>query len=214
MTMQTPIPNPDEELASIAPVVPVLYEGFEAATESACQYFENKDRSVDPSLFPHIVRYEVGEYLKDRTGVVVDLTQEELANNGLSIVVNDRHIRIWKGEDDRIPPPGGSKARIQFLNQQLALFDIQGELRAVDRNLVILWSVDNQHRLEALCLVCPKWAASNGLVVQNHWARTLEHPAQTPLAVVPPTPDQSQEPKDLPLRLAENKEPQRAEGAQ
>lgn len=199
------IPEPNEELRKLEPLIPVLFEAFEGATESACAFFEGEEKPINAALHPCLVRYYARDFLQDKCQVVEEFEREEIANNGLCLAYRGRRYRIWKAEDERLPAPGPSGVKQAFLNQQLSMFlPEHGEARPVDLNLVILWNVDQQHRLTGLHLVCPKWASSDGLTAEAHWACPIEHPAAG-MAGVPsePRPTEPDGYKDLPIEIRE-----------
>lgn len=205
MQMETPhAPNPEDELRVLEPISPLLYEGFERATELACGYFEDQRRPVDPSLFPEIARYEMKHFLEGHGQVVEELSREEVGHNGLCITFAERRIRMWKAPDDQLPVASASQKRRDFLNQQLELYLNEGVLKAVEWNLVILWNVDSTYGLDGLHLVCPKSASRDGLKVESHWAVRIPHPA----ASAPPAfyKKEKESAGDLPLKIASEEE--------
>ncbi len=180
MTMDTPKmpPSPDDELRNLEPLIGLLYEGFERATEEACQFFEMRTKPIDPALYAPLVRYHMVQFLRDKGQVVDDFEQEKLFNNGLCVTFAGRCIRMWKAGDDTLPSPGSSIAKQSFLSQQLTyLPETGGVLRPLVINLVILWNIDAHHRLKRLHLVCPKSASQDGLFVEAYWSCPIPHPA-------------------------------------
>jgi len=203
MSMQTPqTPDPDDELQHLAPLMPLLFEGFEIATERACQFFEAESKPVNGALFAPLVRYHVREFLQDKGQVVDDFDREEMFNNGLCVTFGTRRIRMWKADDDTLPPPGSSLVKQSFLSQQLSWSLLDGQSpRLITLNLVILWNVDGQYRLSTLYLVCPKWAPHEGLAAEAYWARAIPHPA-TSIDAVQRAPSETKS-KDLPIEIYE-----------
>jgi len=204
MTMNMPMmpPSPDDELQNLAPLTGLLYEGFESATERACQFFEAEAEPVDAALFAPLVRHYMVRFLRDKGHVVDDFEQEKLFNNGLCVTFGGRCIRMWKADDDTLPPPGSSIAKQSFLSQQLSwLPEIGGSFTPLTLNLVILWNIDAHYHLSKLHLVCPKSASQDGLFVQAHWTIPIPHPAiSIDASQLGPSEAES---KDLPIGIRE-----------
>ena len=196
MRMTEPIADPEQELEAIGPLIPLLFEAFEAATERACQFFE-PNSPVDSCLFPELVRYFMKGTLADKVEVVQDFEREAVGHNGLSVIFRGRRIRMWKAHDDELPPAGSSRAKRGFLNQQLALFLSEtGDSQLVHLNLVILWNVSSSYRLRRLYLACPKSANGTWVPAESWWTREIQHPAA---AALPGESSASPDMPDLPF---------------
>jgi len=194
-------PIPEDEIATLSPLLPLLFEAFESATEEACQFFETRGRPVNRPLFPALVRYQAKEHLEQHGQIVDDLDTEDIGINGLSLIHRARRVRIWKAEDDELPAPGTSRPKTLFLNQQLGLFlPEHGNPSTIELNLALLWNVDRNHRLKALHLACPKSAFYTWSPAQAWWTVQLRHPGSATGVEVrePPV-----APGDLPLRRIE-----------
>lgn len=171
--------DPSLAYKDLKPLLDVIYEGFEAGTEHAREYFESQNRGIEPTLASALVRYKMKAYLSDRGQVVEEYDQEDLANIGLCIRAGKYCIRLWKSGGDAIPPPGTSRSKRSFLYQQLEFVfpDQPGLPRVTELNLVVLWNVDPGYRLRGLHLVCPKAAPTSYSAVEVHWAIPIDHPA-------------------------------------
>jgi hypothetical protein len=207
MTMESPHePDRQRELATIVPLLPILYEATEGATSKASQYFEvdaNIDplRRFSPNLYANLVRYHAGEFLRDKGQVLEDFEREEMLNDGLCFAYQGRRYRMWKSEGELPPLPGSSQAKRDFFNQMVGqprLFRLEDET-VIELNLILLWIADARHRLKELRLVCPKYSSVDGLKVGYWWNLLLDHPATMHAPVsAPPEP-----PKDLPITIRE-----------
>lgn len=195
------IPDPDDELENLAPLIPILFEGFEAATEKASQFFESQSKPVNSALYPTLVRYYMREHLKDKGQVVDEFDREEIFNNGLCVTYGVRRIRMWKAYDDTIPPPGSSFTKQSFLGQQLAMSLFGDNPKPIELNLVILWNVNSHYRLSGLYLACPKSALHNGAAAEAYWSRPIPHPAES--LVDTHLEPKSESSKDLPIEVSE-----------
>jgi hypothetical protein len=200
-------PDRQRELATIAPLLPILYEATEGATLKASQYFEVDDstqalRRFSPNLYANLVRYHTGEFLHDKGHVLEDFEREDMLNDGLCFVFQGRRYRMWKAEGELPPLPGLSQPKRDFFNQMVGqprLFRLEEET-VVELNLILLWIVDTKHRLKELRLVCPKYASADGLRVAYWWNLLLDHPA----TMEAPIPSPPEPPKDLPITKRES----------
>jgi hypothetical protein len=191
----------------LKPLLDVIYEGLEAGTEHAREYFEGQSRGIEPTLASALVRYRMKAYLADRAEVVEEYDQEDLANIGLCIRAGKYCIRIWKSGGDFIPPPGRSRSKHGFLHQQLEFVfpDQPGIPRMTELNLVVLWNVDPSYHLTGMHLACPKAAPTNYSTVEVYWAIPIDHPA---LSIDAQTEAQSESyvTHDLPFEPVETEE--------
>jgi hypothetical protein len=183
------------------PALPLLFEAFESAAEQACQFFEARATPVNRPLFPALVRYHARELLEQRGQTVDELDSEDIGNNGLCLIHRARRIRVWKAEDDELPPPGTSRLKSLFLNQQLGLFLPEDNTpSSIQLNLALLWNVDSNFRLKALHLACPRSAFHMWSPAEAWWTVRLTHPGSAASADIPePLSDLG----DLPLRRIE-----------
>jgi hypothetical protein len=194
------VPDPEAARAKILPIVPLLYEAFEAAITRTRESFETWGLPHDPHLFPHLVRFFVRHWLGTHGKTVEDdemnsvevaaLALEPVANSGLRFAYEDWNVRIfkaarvWNEEGDQVlelPPPGKSFAKQQFYRQQLGFrFDAdKQENKFFTLNVVILWDIAPPWSLR-LYLACPKNAGSARNSVQMYWPTLLDLPVPTP----------------------------------
>ena len=171
------VPSYPDELAAIAPLIPILFPAFERSTERACEFFEKLGKEINVDLFPELVRYYMAEELKDKGLVLENYQFEEIRKNGLCLVFNQRRIRIWKADENDLPAPGNSGVKMGFLNQQLSFsLASDGAFIAVERNLVILWNVNVHHRFARLHLVMPESAENKWSTAGAYWAEEIPNP--------------------------------------
>lgn len=142
-------------LRDLMPLIPLIYEGLDAATQRASQFFAEQNRAIDPYFASSYVRWAFKDYLLDKGKVLADYEPEELPNIGLSFRYKQYHIRIWKTSTGEVPHAGSSKRKLAFLTQN------HTQLRfpwadQVQLNLVILWSVDADYHLRQIFVACPK----------------------------------------------------------
>ena len=173
------IPGPEETLAQLTPLVRTLYHSIEASIQEARSFFDARSATVDPFLFPCLVRYHA-KFLLNEAGQAADYELDDLANNGLHLRFAGFQIRILKSDNGRLPVPGPSKPKQEFYNQQLEFGFMNAGADAIDRNvvnLVVLWDVTGLRNLERLTLVCPKAGSTTRDSVEQHWEIQIPHPA-------------------------------------
>lgn len=173
----TNIPSAFDELNQLEPVIPLIYQALDRGTESAADFFEQAGKTVNPALYPELVRYFAAEELRDKGQVVEEFVQEPIGRNGLCLVYKKRRIRIWKATEDELPAPGTSSVKTGFLNQQLSwdLADLENP-GPIERNLAILWNIDPRHRLSGLHLVYPRATASSWSPAAKYWSAEIHNP--------------------------------------
>src|SRR5712672_1967641 len=113
--MILPTIGPEETLAQLTPLIPILYHSIEASIQEARSFFDAKSSRVDPFLFPCLVRYHA-KLLLDGSGQSAEYELDELANNGLYLRFSGYQIRILKSDNGRLPVPGPSRQRQEFYN--------------------------------------------------------------------------------------------------
>lgn len=156
-------------LDELQPLPTKIYGFLQEAVPIALQHFEewspkkqNGDPTLDPHLFPHLVRYHVCRLLKeaDYEASLVEAREDSLppsirtmAMSGIEIVFRGRKLKLWKSRKGGIPLPGRSESRRAFLQENRVLFGSTGEFFKAT-NLVLLWDVDGTGDV-TLDLVCP-----------------------------------------------------------
>lgn len=109
-------PGPDGFFESLDVLFPILYEAYEHAVEQARQYFTERHRPINASLFPCIVRDEFAFYLV-RQGHITQFEVHILANNGIRIRYRSCVLRFRMAMDGQLPPPGRSRTMQSFYRQ-------------------------------------------------------------------------------------------------
>jgi hypothetical protein len=180
-------------LSDLGKVSDLLWDALEVASMNVQYFFLTESSNmlkIDPSLGPHILRYWAKQYINDNLWRVEHLAIENLPANGISLIYNNYHARVWKYTGGFLPAPGTSSAKNAFLRQQqkgcryhqLVLFpdgeDVIGEEEPVD-NLVFLWEVDQEYQLQNLRLSYPKYCVDVEDGVEAKWSLILNHPAAT-----------------------------------
>lgn len=170
-------PNSNDEMRLLAPLTRVLFASFDRNTERACHFFESASKSINPYLYPELVRYWVREDLKEHYKVVGDIICEDITKNGISVVFGGRRIRIWKAKEDELPAPGRSQVKKAFLGQQLSFYiSNEGVLKQIENNLAILWVVDSRRRLDKLFLALPESVEDDWVPAKAHWIDPIPNP--------------------------------------
>lgn len=173
--------------AEVSPIIPVLHRALEYGCGRGKEFFDNEKCARDPFLFPDLVRFFGKRFLQSE-GVNAeerDFEMHNLANNGLSILFADYHIRVLKADNGSVPTPGVSKKKADFYNQQMSLLpDVTGTLKQTKLNIIALWDVDANGNLSGLWLACTRSGGQTKDSVELHWLESLPHPAEVAGAVV------------------------------
>ncbi len=167
----------DEVLEGLAPFFPVVYETLESAWQSTLDFFDHEARPFDVFLAPGLLRWWAKQEFTRLQPILGDMAVEDLANNGLSLVYRQFRLRIWKTPDGQLPDSGQSLTRDAFLRQKQVMFGFMEEPLPVALNLAILWSVDQEQRMDPLKLVCTKADVAESAPIQVDWAYEIPHPA-------------------------------------
>lgn len=206
-------PDPTEVMEALGGPLALIYEGMEASTLHAREYFDAEDREIDWTLAPCLVRSHLKHFLTQKGQRVEELEAERLANNGLLYRFNEYRIRILKTHDGTIPVPGRSKKRQDYFSQVPTQYSLTGwslAYRGEERepetnlNLVVLWDVNHEYDLGDLYLALPKSGKEPYGRVETHWTHVVPHPA-TGEAANTSAPDEHDEPEDLPLTVKETR---------
>lgn len=180
--MNDNVPDAEEVLKDLMPLVPALYGALEAGTLSAREFFEAKAAPIDPYHGSSHVRWEAKRYLDSLGQDITDCQydREDLSNNGLCLTLKNKYrIRIRKSSDGLLPVPGPSKT-MQAFYHQLAFpqFVPATEASATALlNLVLLWDTTDDYTLTELVLACPKAGGTEKASVEAHWYVPVPHPA-------------------------------------
>ncbi len=160
----------------------LLWDALEVAAQNVQIYFREKDKEIDPSLSHCIMRYVAKKYIEDNIWRIDGLVLENLPGNGLSLLYENYHLRIWKYAGRDLPIPGASLAKNAFLRQldyqQLTIFSCHYKEEPND-NLVLLWDTDDEYQLKGLRLSRPKYESTGEEEVESEWSILLEHPVST-----------------------------------
>jgi hypothetical protein len=180
-------PSPDEILADISDLPPLLWDGLEAGTAEAVQLFKRKDHPFDSVVYPVYVRYRVKTYLKalgisdfdvrdedDEDGMQGALALRTLPNLGLQLTYRGYELRMRKSEGE-VPVAGRSPKTQAYYRQEPVFlpFDARDVERLECRNLLVLWIPDAEHRLHDIRLVLPRAGDTTRSSTQVYWAVSL-----------------------------------------
>jgi hypothetical protein len=152
-------PLPSRIHGFLAEAVPIALQHFDEWAPKK----QNGDPTIDPHLFPHLVRWHVGRLLREAE-YNATLTEEPpegvapsirtMAMSGIEIDYRGRKLKVWKSRKGGLPLPGRSEARKAFLQENRVLFGADPSEFYNARNLVLLWDVDATGDV-SLELVCP-----------------------------------------------------------
>lgn len=178
--MPSDIPDPDEIVELLNPLVPVAYGALEHGVAKAHGYFEAEKLPIEAFLFGQLTRYHARRHLTEIGRLRVEFEYDELANNGLEIMYDGALIRLRRAFRGGVPLPG-SFAMESFYAQTLPLFvDLDVPVRP---NLILLWDVIRPAYLLApdLYIACPKQSALRfPNVAACHWLVKLPNVALLP----------------------------------
>lgn len=187
----SPFPTADDALADLTQFLPVVWEALDSAATGAASFFA-EGVPIDACLFPNLVRYYAKRFFASRH---VDAKDEDtpsdfqsigLANNGLCVVCGRYAIRIRKSDDGLVPVPGPSMTLQQFYRQIPLPFNMANKPpQVVDTSLLLLWHVDELHRLDGLELSCPRDGGDSRSSVEIYWSVPLTSPLEKPKEVAP-----------------------------
>ncbi|HEX4001716.1 MAG TPA: hypothetical protein VHX36_03655 [Candidatus Acidoferrales bacterium] len=100
---------------------------------------------------------------------------KEWSLSGIEFETKGAIFRCWKGAERELPPPGESKGRRRFLNQQYPLaLDFGGVTKI--RNFVILYTIGPLNKL-TLWLACPKQYDDEERIAEAWWWIEIPEPA-------------------------------------
>ena len=162
-----------------------MYRVIDAAIANALSYFYGEQVSVDPFLFPDLVRFWAKRYFKE-VNEAYDIA--DLPNNGLRLNFSDSSIRIWKSPDGNIANPNATKPKREYLTQLELPFGDMPPLYQIRRlvglplRLVVLWDVNTTSEAELL-LGCPKSIQRNPESVKFHWKLPIPRNVSSKLRV-------------------------------
>lgn len=171
---QAPALSPDQVVDDLGPLVPHMYRAIEAGVQEALLFHEGNGTSLDPYLFPSIVRWRTRLTL---LAANVEVAEEQvevdsgLPNNGILMTAGPYTIRLLKADHGEVPAPGVSRPRQDFWAQPLF-----GQQPFV--NLVVIWDYDAANRSVDLTVACPRSSDVYGNV-ELHFSRRLLHPILT-----------------------------------
>ena len=171
----THIPIPQVVADDLASFFSIFFVGIESSIQSARDYFPEEIR--DRSLFSHLVRFEMKEYLKD-----AGFDCAERANTGVYFTVGKYPIIMLKADDGGIPTPKESAYKRAYYQQshQMWLFPFPQEIREQleGPNLLLLWDVTAEGVLDEIQLACPKGGDITRESIEMHWIAHVPHPAE------------------------------------
>lgn len=172
------VPDPDDVLAELRPLINLMIEGFEAGTMHTREYFEGQ--KIKPPLAAMLTRSKVEDYLRARGHQIEEFEQQDAPLIGLRVSVGKYEIRIWKSLDDAIPFGGASDTKRRYLDQeqyvQGRLFAYGEETAWLPIRLVVLWNVDAAFRFLGLHVTLPKRAPEEfDGETEVYWTRRCAH---------------------------------------
>lgn len=157
------VPSMHAALLDLSPYISTFYEAFEKGIAHGKSYFDDINKSCDPHLQAHLVRYWAKKFL-----VQHDLNakneREDLSNSGIQLSIKSWLIRIRKSTRGSMPTPGHSKKLAGYYKQTLPGFDNV-------HNLLLLWNTTPAGDFIGLSLVYPLSAT------MLQWKADIPHPA-------------------------------------
>lgn len=192
------VPTPEEGLELLSPLAPHLQPALDNALFKSSAYTEAEDLKCDGTTFLTFVRAHAKRYLVKLQ--LADIKFKDWALSGIEFEIKGANFRCWKGTEKELPPPGESKGRRKFLNQQSEFdFDFNGQSKI--KNFVVLYTLGVLNKL-TLWLVCPKKFDEQLGVVEAWWWVEIVDPALTMNGNTdigqPPSSDLDIQPKKLP----------------
>ncbi len=167
------VPTPEEGLDLLSPVSPHLQPAYDNALFETTAYVESKELSCDGSTFLTFVRAHAKSYLVKKN--IGGVQFKDWSLSGIEWRIGESIFRSWKGDDYELPPPGDSKGRMKFLNQQYPLpLDFSGATKL--HNFVVLYSIGPSNKI-TLWLVCPKKYNAEDRISEAWWWVQIPHPA-------------------------------------
>jgi hypothetical protein len=174
-----PLPNPNDPYAVaeyLDAVLRLVDEALDVAVQRARETFGwwGKDQ-VDAYLGPGIVRFHAKSSLREAGQTVHEITHQDLANNGLHLLLDEFEIRILKASQGEPPTPGYSRRKRQYFRQlELPLLDTEAVAGFSQRvRLLALWDVGPRFTYAGLILAAPKWGGITRDSVATHWSIPL-----------------------------------------
>lgn len=186
MDLPSFVPTPEEGLQLVSPVAPYLQPAMDNALFETTTFIESKSLSCDGSTFLTFVRAFAKDYLVKQN--IAGVLFKDWSLSGIEWRIGDAIFRSWKGEGYELPPPGLSKGRMKFLNQQYPLpLDFSGAAKL--RNFVVLYDIGPQNKI-TLWLVCPKKYNAEERISEAWWWIQIQDPASgmsgnTPIGTPP-----------------------------
>jgi hypothetical protein len=159
------VPSPEEGLDLLSPVTPHLQPAYDNALFETNAYVESKELLCDGSTFLTIVRAHAKSYLVKRN--IPGVQFKDWSLSGIEWKIDESIFRSWKGHDYELPPPGLSKGRMRFLNQQYPLPLEYTETTKL-RNFVVVYSIGLSNKV-TLWLVCPKKYDADERISEAWW---------------------------------------------
>jgi hypothetical protein len=185
------VPTPEEGLEILAPVSPHLQPAYDNALFETRTYVEAKELNCDMPTFLTFVRAHAKSYLVKRE--LPNVTFKDWSLSGIEWMIGDSIFRSWKGDDYELPPPGASKGKMKFLNQQYPLpFESTGTAKL--RNFVVIYSIGPSNKI-TLWLVCPKKYNADDRISEAWWWVQIQDPA---LGITGPPANEN--PPDIPIQ--------------
>lgn len=196
----------DAVLNDVIPILTASYEAFERGVFEGRDYFDRKEKAIDPHLFAHIARYSALEVLKGKgldlnnAGIVPEWRLKSLQNSGIYIAYRQYRVRVLKFKRE-VPHPGHSLSRMRYYEHNREQMQFDWPLLDDSQNylnLLLLWKANDDYSLGPFSLACPEGAGTTRDSVELRWIRVvpLEYLQNILIALPsePPTP-----PEDLPI---------------
>ena len=188
--MNTNIPqDPKEIKEQLLEVCRDVYAGFIHGCGVVKEFFDAREREVNPSLAANIARYEAREFLHQKRNLLTHYLLENANNNGIAIRQDLYQIKVLKGMDGQPPCPSKARRSERFYSQgQPLLFkDMFKPWRSADwdlfvsntakLNLILCWEVDKSYSITRLQMMAPRQAWKYGQSVKLFWRQLIQHPA-------------------------------------
>lgn len=177
MNLPAFVPTPEEGFQKLSHLIEHLQPAFEDAVFQAKNYMETKQLKYDVNSLYMMIRLHVKNYLTKLGIPETEFKFDDLSLEGISFrnVIEDARFRIWKAEDHELPPPGDSKTREAYYNQQYIL-NLDGDSKREKLNrFAVLWNLGPQNKL-TLWLVCPKVWDDETKKADSWWSKQIPEP--------------------------------------
>ena len=177
MRMDMYIPDPDQALEELYPLIFAVHDFLLESTDQVLPYFQLRGLAIDRTTSGDMFRFELLRRLKANCQIkdhnYQDLSVKKLSNNGIECRFAGWTIKIFSGTD--LHPPGYSSARLsffrqeQFLNLSMIPDLFPDEPTSLKPNIVLLYEFSDSYTKVDLKLALPMSVATRWSPVECYW---------------------------------------------